>query len=247
RAAFLRADSQQSRAQQGARREAAGLCDLATAQLLAVFETRFQHLDNAALRGDLKALGRYVGDLADLPRHIGEPAEQDFARVKYLQLFAVMRRPGPGCRVAAANQVIDVVDGLGPVDSGFGGAAPTLVARLRFVLHGFRVLAGDYQISRFQHRAHAQREQAVEINRAEGVLGAERRFLLQDDGAFVETVRRTEYGQSRLYFAFDDRPVDRAGAAIFRQQRRVVLDGAVTRNGHEFLRRKLQHERHDAN
>src|SRR6185369_9535371 len=91
RAAFFRADSRQSGSQQGACRKAASLRDLATAQLLAVFEPRFQHLDNAALRGDLEALGRNVSDLADLSRHIGEPAEQDFAGVKYLQLFAVVR------------------------------------------------------------------------------------------------------------------------------------------------------------
>ena len=107
-----------SGAQQGARREPTGLRDLATAQLLTVFEPRFQYLDDAALSGDLEAFRRHVGDLPDFPRYIGEPAEQDFARVKYLQLFAVVRRPGPGRRVAASNQVKDVVDGLGPVDSG---------------------------------------------------------------------------------------------------------------------------------
>ena len=37
-----------------------------------------------------------------------------------------------------------------------------------------------------------------------------------------------------------------ARAAVLRQQRRMILDRAVLRDGHEFLRRELQHESHDA-
>ena len=40
-------------------------------------------------------------------------------------------------------------------------------------------------------------------------------------------------------------PVDGARAAVFRQQRRMILDRAVLRNLHEFLRHELRHS-HDA-
>ncbi len=132
-----------------------------------------------------------------------------------------------------------------PIDLRLGGAAPALVARLRLVLHRLGVPAGDDQVGRLQHRGHAQREQPLEIDAAERVVGADRRFLLQDHRALVEPVGRPEDGEPGPRLAADDRPVDRAGAAVRGEQRRVVLDGPEPRDVDEILWRELQHVGHD--
>jgi hypothetical protein len=108
------------------------------------------------------------------------------------------------------------------------------------------MLSGDDEVRGLEHRLHAQREQAVEIDRAQRVVRPDRRRFLQDHRAFVEAVGRAEDRQAGLRVAARDRPVDRRRAAIFRQQRRVKLDRAALRYGDEILRRELQHERHDA-
>ena len=84
------------------------------------------------------------------------------------------------------------------------------------------------------------------VNCAQRVVGADGGFLLKDHSAFVQSIRGAEYGQPRFGIALDDRPVDRARAAILGQQRRMILDRAMLRNGHEFLRSELQHKGHDA-
>src|SRR4051812_33101128 len=147
-------------AEQRAFREAPGLRDFAAAKLLAVFETSLQHLNNTALRGDFETGRRHLGYLADLSRDIGEAAEQSLAGVKYLQLFAVIRRPCTGCGITAADQIEHVVNRFGPVYLRLGSAAPAFVARLRFILDDFLVLAGDHQVRRFEHGADTQRKQA---------------------------------------------------------------------------------------
>ena len=53
-----------SAAKHASRLQPARLRNLAARQLLAVLETRLEHLDHAALGGDLEALRRHVGDLA---------------------------------------------------------------------------------------------------------------------------------------------------------------------------------------
>jgi hypothetical protein len=108
------------------------------------------------------------------------------------------------------------------------------------------VLAGDDQVRGLQHRLHAHRKQAIEVDRAQRVVLGNLGLLLQDHGAFVEAVVGAEDREAGLLVAAGDRPVDRARAAVFRQQRGVVLDRAVLRDVHEFLRRELEHERHDA-
>ena len=124
-----------------------------------------------------------VRDTADLSAHLGKPAEGDLAGIEDLERLAADGRPGARRGIASANQVVDVVDGLGPVDPGLSGAAPALVARLRFVLRDLPVRAGDDQVGGLQQRLHAHREQAVEIHRAQRVVRADRRRLLQDHRA----------------------------------------------------------------
>src|SRR6185295_9609262 len=111
----------------------------------AVLELRLQHFDLAALGGDFEALRGDVSDAPDFPGHVGEAAEQNLARIENLELPAVESRPGSRRRIASTNQVVDVIDRLGPVDLRFGSAAPALVARLRFVLHDLLVFRRDYQ------------------------------------------------------------------------------------------------------
>ena len=142
--------------------------------------------------------------------------------------FRVVHAPGAGLR--PADQVVDEVDVARPVDPRLGGPAPALVRRLVLVLDGLLVLARGHEVGRFEHRLHAQREEPVEVDRAERVVRADRRLLLQDHRPLVEAVGRAEDRQPGLRLAPDDRPVDRARAAILGQQRRVILDRSALRD-----------------
>src|SRR5215467_13317491 len=107
--------------------------------LLAVFVLGLEHLDATALRGDEEALRADFGDLADLALHGAEGAHQVLAAVEDLDLLAGERGPCARGGIAAADQVVDEIDVVRPVDLRFAGAAPALVARLRLVLHGLLV------------------------------------------------------------------------------------------------------------
>jgi Flp pilus assembly protein CpaB len=72
----------------------------------------------------------------------------------------------PGAGFAIANDVVDKIHVIVPVDLALGGAVPSFVTGQRFVLHDFRVLASDHQISRFQHRPEPEREKPGEVNTA---------------------------------------------------------------------------------
>ena len=75
-------------------------------------------------------------------------------------------------------------------------------------------------------------------------VGTDRRLLLQQHVAGIEAVVGPEDRQPGLGLALDDRPVDRAGAAIGRQQRGVILDRAVGRDVEEVLRHEQRDEGH---
>src|SRR4051812_19098119 len=70
-------------------------------------------------RRDRAAVGRHdepvAVDLHDLPRR-GARVAVDALGVEDLDLLAADRRPCPRPRVRAADEVVDVADGLGPVD-----------------------------------------------------------------------------------------------------------------------------------
>ena len=129
---------------------------------------------------------------------------------KILSLLAVEHGPGAGRRIAAADQPVDLLPRLAPIDLGVVGAAEAFVGRLGFVLLDARRLAGFHEIDAFQHRLDAHREQAVEIDGAERVGVGDRRFLLDQDVAGIEAVVRPEDRQAGFLLALDDRPVDRA-------------------------------------
>ena len=167
-------------------------------------------------------------------------------RVEHLEFHPVQGGPRAGRRIAAANQVVDEIHVVGPVDARLALAAPAFIAGLRLVLHQLLVLAGHDQVGRLDHGGHAHGKQAIEVDRAQRVVGADLGFLLQHHVAFVEAVVRAENRQARLGLTLDDGPVDRGRPSIFRQQRGVVLDRPVLGDLHEFLRRELQHERHNA-
>src|SRR4030095_11373718 len=63
---------------------------------------------------------------------------------------------------------------------------------------------------------------------------------------FVEAVGGAEDSDAGLARAQRDGPADGRRPAMLRQQRRVVLDRAVTRDVHEGSRRQLQHVSHHA-
>ena len=66
--------------------------------------------------------------------------------VEDLQRLAVERRPGAGRRIAAADQAVDLLPRLAPVDVRIVGAAAAFVGRLRFVLLDARRLAGLHEV-----------------------------------------------------------------------------------------------------
>ena len=158
--------------------------------------------------------------------------------------LAVELRPGAGRRIAAADQPVDLLPRLAPVDMRIVGAAAAFIGRFGFVLFDARRLAGFDQVDRFEHRLDAHREQPVEIDRAERVGGRNRRLLLHQHIAGIEPVVGPEDRQAGFRLALDDRPVDRARAAIGRQQRRMILDRAVGRDVEKILRHEQRHERH---
>src|SRR5882762_497134 len=245
RRAARRQRRRESAPEQAARSEAVLGYKFGRGYFLAVLMLRLEDLDSSSLSSHEETRGADFGNLADLAFYRAESAEHMFAAVEDLQFLSVQSSPGAGGGIAAAYEVVDEIDVARPIDFRLGGAAPAFVARAGFVLNRFAVLAGHHQVGRFEHRRDPHREQAIEIDAAKRVVRAERRFLLQDDRPLVETIVGPENCEPCTRVAADNRPVDRAGAPVFRQERRVVLDRALLRDLHELLRRELQHEGHD--
>src|SRR6266571_4750685 len=239
RRAARRQRRRESAPEQAARSEAVLGYKFGRGYFLAVFVLRLEDLDSSSLGGHEETRGADFGNLTDLAFYRAESAEHMFAAVEDLQFLSVQSSPGAGGGITAAYEVVDEIDVARPIDFRLGGAAPAFVARAGFVLNRFAVLAGHHQVGRFEHRRDPHREQAIEIDAAERVIRAERRLLLQDYGALVQSVGRPEDREAGLGVAAYDRPIDRAGAPVFRQERRVVLDRAFPRDVHELLRREL--------
>ena len=83
---------------------------------------------------------------------------------------------------------MDLAPGLGPIDVGILGRTPAFVTRLTVILLDARRFSGLHQINRFEHGLDPHREQAVEIDAAERVVGADRCLLLQQDVAGIEPI-----------------------------------------------------------
>ena len=187
-----------------------------------------------------------MGNLSRLALAVTIAADAVLAAVIHKDLGIAQVCPGARRWVAGADQVIDHVHMVGPVDLGFGGLKPALVSGLRLVLLCGRVAAGHHRICCFQKRGHAHGKQLVEIQLAQGLVRPDVAGFLQNHQTLVQAVAGAEDGQAGLLFTARHRPVDRRGSAVFGQQGRVVLDGAVLRNIEQRLRRKLHHVGHDA-
>ena len=68
------------------------------------------------------------------------------------------------------------------------------------------------------------------------LVRADRRRASQEHRAGIETGVHEHRGDAGLGLSFGDRPLDRRGAAVLRQQRRVDVDAAVSRNVEQGLR-----------
>src|SRR5882757_7093153 len=131
-----------------------------------------------------------------------------------------------------------------PVDARLRGTAPTFITCGRLVLDDIRRAAVNDQIGSLQQGGHTHGKQTLEVNSSKGVIGTDRRVALQYDGTLIEAVCWPEDSEPGDRVAVDNGPVDGTRPPIPWQQRRVVLDHAVTRNVDEILRYELQNERH---
>src|SRR6185437_1711568 len=177
--------------------------------------------------------------------HFTEGARDRLARIEEMEPPAIRHRPRAGRWIAAADEVVDGIDGVGPVDPRLGLAHPALVARAFARLRALLRLAGHQQIGGFEQRRHAGREDLVEIDAAQRVVGTDLDRLLQQYRPLVEAVHRAKDAEPRPLLAEDDRPVDRGRSAILRQQGRVELDRAEARHEAKALRHEVQHISHD--
>ena len=225
--------------------EVGGLGPFAGVDLLAVGGLHARDLEAAVGADHGEAVGLDRDDLAHLAGDALGVLRRQRLGVEDLQLLAVERRPGAGRRIAAADQPVDLLATACPSRcgrcrgrSGLRRWPSTSSCLMRGALPAFT------RSTDFQHRLDAHREQAVEIDGAERVGGADRRLLLEQHVAGIEAVVGPEDRQAGFLLALDDRPVDRAGAAIGRQQRGVILDRAVGRDVEEFLRHEQRDERH---
>ena len=99
--------------------------------------------------------------------------------------------------------------------------------------------------ARFGDRFDAEGKNLVEIKRSGRVVGIDLHFLLQQNGARVDALVHPEQRETGDRFAFDQRPVDRAGATVPRQKRGMETDGTETRNAEHPGRHDLRDESED--
>ena len=72
-------------------------------------------------------------------------------------------RPGAGGRIAAADEVVDEIDMVRPVDPRFSFAHPAFIGGLAFILCGLGGASGDDEFGGLCERLDAKREDLVEI------------------------------------------------------------------------------------
>ena len=176
----------------------------------------------------------------------GLPEPEAFARVEDIDLLAFDGAPRARRGIGGADQVVDLGDGLGPIDLGHLFLEPALVGLLGVVLGDLRRLAGFDEIDRLHHGVDAERKELLEIDIAQRLVGADRHFLLQQDRPLIEPLVGPEDGKARLGAAHGDRPVDGRRPAVQRQQRGMILDGAELGRIDDRLRHEQRHIGHDA-
>src|SRR5262245_18765760 len=185
------------------------------------------------------------GDFTELAANAFRVLRRDRLGVENPQLLAVERRPCAGCRIAAADEPVDLLPRFAPVDLRFFRRAASFVGGFRFILLDVGRLAGLHQVDAFEHGLDAHRKETVEINGATGVGTGNRRLLLHENVAGIEAVVGPENRKPGLFLSLDDRPVDGTGAAVCRQQRGVILDRSVRRDIEKIFRYKQRDEGHD--
>ena len=117
-----------------------------------------------------------------------------------------------------------------------------LVGRLGFILHDAGRIAAFDQIHRFGDCVYAQREQFVEVKTARGFVRGDGDFFLQQDRSGIDAFIEPENCKSGFTLAVKQRPVNRAAAAMSRQQGRVVTDAAEPRRAEYRRRNNLAYE-----
>ena len=101
----------------------------------------FENFNSPALHADEKT---FIAELADFTNGSDNRREAScgvLSCIKALHFFALKQSPCAWRRVAPPDQVINMVNVIGPVDSRLSTAAPTLVACLLLVLDPLHVLA----------------------------------------------------------------------------------------------------------
>ena len=99
---------------------------------------QFSHLDQPAMRADREAAAFDLHYLAGLEAfHRGEYVHWDFLRLEEIEFLLTPFAPSARRGIAAADEVVNLVGVVRPVDLGFGGAAPAFIGRLRFILRDF--------------------------------------------------------------------------------------------------------------
>src|SRR5262245_25543468 len=82
-----------------------------------IIETHSRHLDKASLGEDSHPLVTDRDNLADLASaHHGKGLSRELSRIEQVEFLLAESRPGAGCGVAAADQVVDKIDMVRPVD-----------------------------------------------------------------------------------------------------------------------------------
>ena len=109
-------------------------------------------------------------------------------RVEDPHHFAVATCVRSRLRIAAADQVVNFLRRLGPIDFGVLVAAWRIVSCFRFVLDDARRVAGVDQVDGFADGFHAKRENFVEIERTGGVVGIDLNFLLQQNRPGIDAL-----------------------------------------------------------
>src|SRR6185369_6460316 len=173
-------------------RDLGGRCPLARAGLLAAGGLDARDLEAPVGANDGEAVAVDGDDLTEFAADAFGILRRQRLGVEDAQLHTVDGRPGTRRRIAAADQPVDLLPRLAPVDAGVVGSALAFVSRLQMVLLDARRLAGLHEIDALEHRLNALREQAVEVNGTKRVGVADRGLLLNEDVAGIEAVVRPE-------------------------------------------------------
>ena len=165
------------------------MCEFGRTHFFSTLRAQFQHFNLAALGMDEQRGLSDFDHLTRFPHHVRVAACRVFAAVEDRHTRAGQLGPGARRGVAGADQVVHLIDMIGPMDLSLVGFEPSLVTRLRFILRDFLVPAGYHQISGLQQGADTQRKQGVEVHICERVIGTDRASLLQEPSVGRKMVR----------------------------------------------------------